>query len=92
MTSSTHEDIGAVASHPQIQTASLFRRRHRQLLGREMALNERIKDSAQELADLMQEVCKVTLPTAQSERGANIVLAIRHLEDAVYRALKALTM
>lgn len=32
-----------------------------------------------------------TQPDANRERGANITLAKRHLEDAVYRAVKGLT-
>lgn len=66
--------------------ASLFRKRYRQLSAEEVALHDAIKDKADELANLFFAV------KANDEfRDVNIGLAIQHLEDGVYRAVKALT-
>lgn len=70
----------------------LFRKRYRQLSQEEVALHDKIKDTADELAALFFKVAPVHLgPVENRERGANVSLAIRHLEDAVYRAVKGLT-
>jgi hypothetical protein len=70
----------------------LFRKRYRQLSPDEVALHDQIKDKADELYALFLEVSPIeTQPDANRERGANITLAKRHLEDAVYRAVKGLT-
>ena len=70
----------------------LFRKRYRQLSPEDVALHDRIKDKADELAALFYEVSPIhTGPDSNRERGANVTLAIRHLEDAVYRAVKGLT-
>ena len=70
---------------------SLFRKRYRQLEAAEVALHDAIKDKADELADLIQQVGGNASPHPSREVGANKQLAIRHLEDSVYRAVKALT-
>jgi hypothetical protein len=88
---------------------SLFRKRYRKLTDAEVALQDAIKDKADELAKLIGALN----PTVAARLGvnpdyvinnpqwesdgfperdaANITLAIRHIEDAVYRAVKALT-
>ncbi|MEM1395910.1 MAG: hypothetical protein AAGH38_00485 [Pseudomonadota bacterium] len=71
---------------------ALFRKRYRQLTDDEVALHDRIKDKAAELAASFYEVAPIHQGhVADREKGANVQLAIRHLEDAVYRAVKALT-
>lgn len=81
---------------------SLFRTRYRQLSADEMALHDAIKGKADELAALFARIDtapRVPLPSAgiavlehvSLNRGAHVTLALRHLEDAVYRAVKALT-
>ncbi len=84
---------------------SLFRKRYRKLSTAEVALQDAIKDKADELAKLigvLNEPVATRLGVAVyrddgmrwdlGERdAANVTLAIRHLEDAVYRAVKALT-
>ena len=70
----------------------LFRKRYRQLNPDEVALHDQIKDKADELYALFLRVSPINVqPDASRERGANVQLAIRHLEDAVYRAVKGLT-
>lgn len=70
----------------------LFRKRYRQLSQDEIALHDAIKDKADELAALFYRISPVhTSPDSNRERGANVALGIRHLEDAVYRAVKGLT-
>lgn len=80
----------------------LFRPRYRKLEPHEVDLHDRIKSKASELADLFAEVETTTrgpLPHPADDvignialnRGANVTLGLRHLEDAVYRAVKALT-
>lgn len=82
---------------------SLFRKRYRQLSEGEVALHDLIKERADDLAraiasidegfkceppdDLIQRLADNT----QAANAANKTLALRHLEDAVYRAVKALT-
>jgi hypothetical protein len=75
-----------------IAANDIFRPRYRQLTADEVNLHDRLKAKAAELAALFYEVAPVHLgPVANRERGANVQLAVRHLEDAVYRAVKALT-
>jgi hypothetical protein len=80
---------------------SLFRKRYKKLTDYEIALHDAIKDKADELARLIQLVPQHTgdgvappadpLERLAVNRGGNVTLALRHLEDAVYRAVKALT-
>jgi hypothetical protein len=87
------------AGHGQTSPApSLFRKRYRQLTPAEIELHDAIKDKADELAILFRMIGGTpmlkdgqALPHPDREVGANIQLGIRHLEDAVYRAVKALT-
>lgn len=86
----------------QLDTASpakLFRKRYRKLEPDTMALHDAIKEKADELAELFARV-QAGLPKSASSgflsnladnQTATVVLALRHLEDAVYRAVKALT-
>jgi hypothetical protein len=70
----------------------LFRPRYRQLGDDERDLHDRIKAKAAELAALFYEVEPINLgPSKVRERGANVQMGVRHLEDAVYRVVKALT-
>ena len=70
----------------------LFRKRYRQLNPDEVALHDQIKDKADELYALFLRVSPVNVQQDVSrERGSNVQLAVRHLEDAVYRAVKGLT-
>lgn len=85
----------------------LFRKRYRQLSAPEIALHDAIKDKADELAALFAQVKLSPQPPPHAppgrpepearlygianNQGANVTLALRHLEDAVYRAVKALT-
>ena len=84
---------------------SLFRKRYRQMTADEVALHDAIKDKADELAALLDRVNDIVVARPKphvwgapslsesvgSAAGPNVTLAIRHLEDAVYRAVKALT-
>lgn len=77
---------------------SLFRKRYKQLTADEVVLHDAIKDKADELARLIVQVIPPAntrtgdfLGDLASNQGANATLALRHLEDAVYRAVKALT-
>lgn len=80
---------------------SLFRPRYRKLSDEEVALHDKIKAKADELAALFEQVDVSPRPdnasadgilvTLSQNRGGHIVLGLRHLEDAVYRAVKALT-
>ena len=77
---------------------SLFRKRYKQLSAEEVALHDAIKDKADELARLIAGVMPPAAPRTGNvlddmalNKGANVTLALRHLEDAVYRAVKALT-
>lgn len=71
---------------------SLFRKRYRQLSPEEVALHDEIKAKADELLEL---ICKACAPCStydlSAERERNRVLAVQHLEDAVYRTVKGLT-
>ena len=70
----------------------LFRKRYRQLSPEEVALHDEIKDKADELYALFLKISPIeTQADSNRERGANVALAKRHLEDAVYRAVKGLT-
>jgi hypothetical protein len=85
---------------------SLFRKRYRKLTEPEVALQDAIKDKADELAVLIGLLnpatanrlgvhsvttgCSLAIELGDRD-PANVTLAIRHLEDAVYRAVKALT-
>lgn len=88
------------------QEHSLFRKRYRQLSADEVALHDAIKDKADELAALIARINAVpnvpanpplrgtpeaVLANIANNPGANVTLALRHLEDSVYRAVKALT-
>lgn len=79
-----------------IQT-ELFRPRYRKLEQAELDLHDEIKAKASELANLFAKIPRDSRASAgflgglAGNRGANVTLAIRHLEDAVYRAVKALT-
>lgn len=92
---------GAIVTAPQ---HSLFRKRYRQLSADELALHDAIKDRADELARLIgilnpsiAYMLKVDMGEANELvpnmncDAANVTLALRHLEDCVYRAVKALT-
>lgn len=69
----------------------LFRKRYRQMTPEEVTLHDAIKDKADELVNLIQAVGGDYNPHPNRDVGANKQLAIRHLEDCVYRAVKALT-
>lgn len=84
----------------------LFRKRYRQLSTEEVALHDAIKDKADELAALIAKVNppntgKAFDPNLSQQEGmlrsivenskAHVVISLRHLEDCVYRAVKALT-
>ena len=60
---------------------SLFRPRYRALNPEEVQLHDAIKSKADELAELIFKI----------KETPNTEYAIRHLEDAVYRAVKGLT-
>lgn len=76
---------------------SLFRNRYRALSREELELHDAIKAQADVLARLIAQVPRSSyggehiLVDLAKNRGANITLSLRHLEDAVYRAIKALT-
>lgn len=82
---------------------TLFRKRYRQLSNEEIMLHDAIKDKADELAKLFGMLNPVVyqrlVGAAPSDLlhgprecdAAHVTLALRHLEDAVYRAVKALT-
>jgi hypothetical protein len=80
---------------------TLFRKRYRQLSAEEVVLHDAIKDKADELAGLFGQINTASPPPATGpgsilknvaeSKGAHVTLALRHLEDAVYRAVKALT-
>lgn len=80
----------------------LFRPKYRQLTTDELDLHNEIKAKAGELAALFAKIDPAPRESQPSpsvdllrhialNRGASVTLAIRHLEDAVYRAIKALT-
>lgn len=68
----------------------LFRKRYKKLTEAEVALHDAIKDKAEELHALFLSISP-SMPDPVRDRGANVQLGIRHLEDAVYRAVKGLT-
>lgn len=83
---------------------ALFRKRYRQLTQGEIKLHDEIKDKASELAALIGEMNiqvyyrilgahppMAAAPGVKQYDAANVTLAIRHIEDGVYRAVKALT-
>lgn len=80
----------------------LFRKRYRKLSAEEMKVHDLIKDQAEDLArtigalnpEVYQRLTGVALPRDPSVAvcdPAQVTLALRHLEDAVYRAVKAVT-
>lgn len=81
----------------------MFRPRYRKLEPHEVDLHDRIKAKAGELAELFAEIdttpqqnplphpAEDVIGNITLNRGANVTLGLRHLEDAVYRAVKALT-
>lgn len=69
----------------------LFRTRYRKLEPSEVELHDRIKAVASHLHQLIQQVGGEHTIHPNKAVGANKQLAVRHLEDCVYRAVKALT-
>ncbi len=86
-------DAPRQSTAPQLSDEhKLFRKRYRQLSPEEVALHDQIKDKADELYALFLQISPIeTQADSNRERGANVALAKRHLEDAVYRAVKGLT-
>ena len=74
-------DVDGRQSDDVNEKVSLFRPRYRALTAEEKDLHDAIKAKADELADLIYKV-KYT---------NNTDLAIQHLEDSEYRAVKGLT-
>ncbi len=82
---------------------TLFRKRYRALTDAELVLHDAIKDKADELARLMGSLSpgvyarlvgnkpEAVMAGVGEKDPAQVGLALRHLEDAVYRAVKALT-
>lgn len=80
---------------------SLFRKRYRKLTEAEVILHDAIKDKADELARLYAEIptggqfpmgpSDDILDYMASNKGGNVTLALRSLEESVFRAVKALT-
>jgi hypothetical protein len=71
-----------------------FRPRYRKLAPNELQHHDDIKRVAMDLLELIRYVPKVRSEAGNSSSGeelANCKLSERHLEDAVYRAVKALT-
>ncbi len=87
------------------EDCKLFRKRYRQLSPEEIALHDEIKTKADSLAASIAKVNnppkpgpvhgtgtpEALLSQIANNNGAHVVLALRHLEDCVYRAVKALT-
>jgi hypothetical protein len=76
--------------------SGLFRKRYRKLSAEELLVHDNIKDQAEQLLIAIGYVHRPPLdaehPTrAESENVRNFYLSRQHLEDAVYRAVKALT-
>ena len=80
----------------------LFRKKYSKLTEEEIALHDKIKDAASNLADLYAEVEVIVkakqgdhsnsvVENAANNQIASVVLGVRHLEDSVYRVVKALT-
>ena len=81
--------LGAVerlADKAKDEVSGLFRKRYRQLNDDELKLHDEIKDKADELHALFQRIDKTAVGA-----GRNVAIAVHHLEDAVYRAVKGLT-
>ena len=80
---------------------SLFRKRYRQLAEDEVSLHDQIKDKADELARLIESIpAGAHFPKGPNDslldylatnKGGNVTIALRHLEDCVMRSIKALT-
>ena len=80
---------------------SLFRKRYRQLEPQEVALHDAIKDKADEMVNLFTKIVSgqdtaIMNGDADSVKRINarqqdLGRAVAHLEDAVYRVVKALT-
>lgn len=71
-----------------------FRPRYRKLGPKELDHHDRIKLQAMDLLTTFRQIPMIRAQdgnTNDGEGAANIKLAQRHLEDAVYRAVKALT-
>jgi hypothetical protein len=71
-----------------------FRPRYRKLADVELELHDAVKMHAMELLDTFRKIPEVRQAAGQENSGevhASLKLAQRHLEDAVYRAAKALT-
>lgn len=88
---------------PADRVERLFRGRYRQLTNEERALHDEIKANAAALANSIYKItdpyerllATATLPKSVidkiEDQAVNVARAIAHLEDAVYRAVKALT-
>ncbi len=98
-------DVRQTAAHAIPDDCKLFRKRYRQLSPDEVTLHDAIKDKADELAGLIAQINNPPKPGAvhgtgtpaallagiANNNGAHVTLSLRHLEDCVYRAVKALT-
>lgn len=88
------------ASQDESPAPSFFHKRYKQLTPEEIALHDEIKDKADELAVLFAKTLgdktivsgghSSVIVNLAENKHANVTLALRHLEDAVYRAVKAL--
>ncbi len=88
---------------PADRVEQLFRPRYRQLTGEEIALHDEIKAKAAALANAIYKITdpyeKLLATQIQpksvidkiEDQAENVSRAIAHIEDAVYRAVKALT-
>lgn len=70
---------------------AIFRRSFNDLSVEEKDLYFKINGKASELLALLKSVDSSNQHPPNEERATNVSLAIRHLEDAVYRAIKGLT-
>ena len=82
-------DDTRLADH--IEQDNPFRPRYRRLTLAEASHHDDIKNKAFELLSMFRQVPNVRSGVFSGEDQANLKLAQRHLEDAVYRAVKALT-
>jgi hypothetical protein len=86
------------------EKTELFRPRYRELTAQELQHVDRIKAKASELAYDIALIDGTPVPTDKTRaaadamiegmngnRGANVTISLRHLEDCVYRAIKAIT-
>ena len=97
---SVFQNGNADARESDDERPSLFRKRYRKLTAGELAVHDAIKDAAEELAEVIGQlnsdvarkfdIALVTSNVTAKDAG-NVTLALRHLEDCVYRAVKALT-